>query len=247
MTQDPAIKPDSRCPVPRGDARRMAIALRLAAQRRHLDLPAITAALMLAAQVHRHQRRSADGAPYLTHPLEVATLVCRWGGSSDEVITSLLHDTAEDSPRGPRAMLNHIADLFSPAVSRRVSALTKNTGLHDRQARAQDLMDRLHQAMQAHGPGTAAVRLADRLHNAVTASHLPPADLLKLQASTEGFIAPLARSLGLHGVANFLSGGPPTWAQVQPGRFQVAMLQLQEPWLAAQRSQAQLPLLTRSP
>lgn len=246
MPQDPPIKPDDQCPVPRGEARRMAIALRLAAQRRQLDLPAITAALMLAAQVHRHQRRSADGAPYLTHPLQVATLVCRWGGSSDEVITGLLHDTAEDSPRGPRATLNHIADMFSPAVSRRVAALTKNTALQDRRARAQDLMDRLHQAMQAHGQGTAAVRLADRLHNAVTASHLPPADLLRLQASTEDFIAPLARSLGLHGVADFLAGGPPAWAQVQPRRFQVAMLQLQEPWLAAPRAQAQRPLLAWS-
>lgn len=101
MPQDRRTDAPATCFVPRGDTRLLAIALKHAAQQRSLDLATITAAVVLAMRVHRHERRSGDGTPFLTHPLQVATLVCRWGGSSSEVVTAVLHDAAEDSAVGP--------------------------------------------------------------------------------------------------------------------------------------------------
>lgn len=232
-----AVAPAS-CFVPRGDARLLAMVLKREVLRRRLDASAITAAVVLAGTVHRHQRRTGDGSPYLTHPLQVAALVCRWGGSSDDVIAAVLHDAAEDHVGGPREMLNHISDLFSTGIADRVSALTKNTTLPDRDARAWDLMDRLDQAMACHGLGVVAVRVADRLHNAVTSGHLPPENLARLNRHTQGFVTPLARRLGLDGVARFLAGGPQAWAQVPANGFLGAMSELQRPWLPALQAQS---------
>lgn len=237
----------ANCFVPRGDARLLAIALKQAVLKRGLDAAAITAAVMLAAQVHRHQRRSADGSPFLTHPLQVAALVCSWGGSTDDVVTAVLHDAAEDHLGGPREMLSHIEDLFSPRVSRCVAALTKNTTLQDRSQRMQDLMDRLDEAMASFGPGVAAVRLADRLHNVVTAGHLPGEQLARLQDNSQRFITPLARRLKLSAVVDFLAAGPQAWKLVQPTRFLVTMLQFQGPWLVDARTRRASRLTPMAP
>lgn len=219
------------CFVPRGDARLLAIRLKHAVRRHWLGVDAIIAATLLATQAHRHQRRESNGSPFLCHPLQAATLVCRWGGNTDDVVTAVLHDAAEDHLGGPREMLGHIHDLFGSAIGQRVAALTKNTALPDRQARQQDLMQRLHQAVQTFGPGLAAVRLADRLHNLVTAGHLLPADRLRLHASTLACIVPVADSLGLGALADFMVAGPAAWLSVSPGGFVDQILAMQGPWL----------------
>jgi len=219
------------CFVSRGEARLHAIALKYAVRRHGLDVNTVTAATLLAAQVHRQQRRELDGSPFLCHPLQAATLVCCWGGSTDDVVTAMLHDAAEDHLGGPSEMLGHIQDLFGPAISQRVAALTKNTTLPDRKARELDLMQRLNQAVQTFGPGLAAVRLADRLHNLVTTSHLLPAERLRLHASTLACSVPLADSLGLDALAGFMVAGPAAWLCAPHDGFVSQMLALQGPWL----------------
>jgi hypothetical protein len=107
MSNDRRTETQVSCLRPCSDVVLLAMALKRAAQQRGLDVRAITAAVVLAGHVHRHQRRSADGAPFLTHPLQVATLVCCWGGSTEDVVTAVLHDTAEDSLAGPQETLDH--------------------------------------------------------------------------------------------------------------------------------------------
>lgn len=241
MHQDRRTDAATTCFVPRGDTRLLAIALKNAARQRGLNVAAITAAVMLAAQVHRHQRRSADGAPYLTHPLQAATLVCGWGGSSSDVVTAVVHDAAEDAEGGPREMLGHITDFFGWTVGQCVSALTKNVTLADRSARSRDMMERLQQAMEQHGPGVAAVRIADRLHNVATSAHLEPGRIARLHDDTQAFITPLARRLGLARVADFFASGPKGWATADAGSFCGQMLALQGPWLAVPTARMQAP------
>ena len=219
------------CQIPRGASRLAAVALQRAARRRGIDTQRLLAAILLACQVHRQQQRNADGQPYVLHPLQVALLVCCWGGSGDDVLAAVLHDTAEDSITGPRATLNHITDLFGPRVAGRVAALTKNRGIADPEARADDHRRRLLQAAQSSGPGVVATRLADRLHNCITSAHFDAARLQRLHRHTLEHVVPLAQALRLPALAGFLAGPPADWHVVQAQQFLSVMLALQRPWL----------------
>jgi len=54
-------------------------------------------ALQVAARAHAGQTRKGSSIPYLSHPLQVAGLVLEYGGTLDQAIAGLLHDTLEDS------------------------------------------------------------------------------------------------------------------------------------------------------
>ena len=58
-------------------------------------LPKAHAALAYAEQLHEGQHRPVDGAPFITHPLEVGMLLYEAGASDDVVAAGMLHDTLE--------------------------------------------------------------------------------------------------------------------------------------------------------
>ena len=61
------------------------------------ELPIARRALEFAAERHQGQRRDADHAPFILHPLEVAQLL-RGRGYPDEVVAAgVLHDVIEDA------------------------------------------------------------------------------------------------------------------------------------------------------
>ncbi len=65
-------------------------------------LTSFNAALAMAAEAHRGQiRKGTHNAlglplPYITHPVAVAALVQRYGGSEEQILAALLHDVLED-------------------------------------------------------------------------------------------------------------------------------------------------------
>jgi len=77
------------------------------------------AALTLAAIAHQGQiRKGTENAvglalPYITHPVAVAALVQRYGGSEAQILAALLHDVLEDA--GP-AWARPIQVDFGPEV-----------------------------------------------------------------------------------------------------------------------------------
>ncbi|MHB8463390.1 MAG: HD domain-containing protein [Acidimicrobiales bacterium] len=77
-----------------------------------------TAALVHAAGWHAGQRRKHKEVPYLAHLLAVASLVLEDGGTEDEAIAGLLHDTLEDTAVTEAT----IAALFGDEVARIVVA-----------------------------------------------------------------------------------------------------------------------------
>ena len=58
-------------------------------------LPITGAALVYAQSAHEGQRRRSDGAPFIVHPLEVASLLHGVGAPDHLIAAGLLHDTIE--------------------------------------------------------------------------------------------------------------------------------------------------------
>jgi (p)ppGpp synthase/HD superfamily hydrolase len=58
-------------------------------------LPRTRAALAFAAEQHAGQRRDADGAPFIAHPIEVGSLLYEVGAADHVIAAGVLHDTIE--------------------------------------------------------------------------------------------------------------------------------------------------------
>jgi (p)ppGpp synthase/HD superfamily hydrolase len=93
-------------------------------------------ALVFASEVHRTQKRKTSKAPYVSHLLGVCSLVLEDGGSEDEAIAALLHDSVEDRALvyegGAPGLMEEIQRQFGPEVARLVNALTERPSAETR-------------------------------------------------------------------------------------------------------------------
>jgi hypothetical protein len=156
-----------------------------AAFSRPADRDRILRALDVAVEAHagQTQRRKSEKAgldhiPYANHPVQLARMTIRLGGSAEAVQAALLHDVVEDTPVG----LDALARDFSAPVLGLVTALTKRKD----ETRA-EYLDRV-----AHMDGDAALLKAlDRVHNLTRAfSTQDPAYLDRYLAETETIYRP---------------------------------------------------------
>lgn len=84
----------------------------------------LAAALSMAHEAHRTQMRKGTHIPYISHPMSVAALVLEYGGSENQAIAALLHDTIED---GGEAYDARIAETFGADVLAMVRDCTDGT------------------------------------------------------------------------------------------------------------------------
>jgi (p)ppGpp synthase/HD superfamily hydrolase len=139
-----------------------------------------TSAVSLAAELHSKQYRKSTETPYLSHLLAVAALVMEDGGTNDEVIAALLHDSIEDQGDdylgGRVALQERIRDNFGQTVLDIVNAVTDDDGHHKGdgtgnaesaawRTRKQQYLDHLD-AVEDHR--VLRVSCADKLHNVRT-------------------------------------------------------------------------------
>src|SRR3954452_14676944 len=85
-------------------------------------LPLAREALQYARELHADQRRDADHAPFILHPLEVASLLSITGHPEHLVAAGVLHETVEDTG----ADIADIRARFGDAVASTVDALTED-------------------------------------------------------------------------------------------------------------------------
>jgi (p)ppGpp synthase/HD superfamily hydrolase len=85
--------------------------------------PRFESALGFASASHFGQHRKGNGAPYITHPLAVASIVGCYGGDEDQAIAALLHDVMEDCGVPREA----IASRYGERVASIVEACTDST------------------------------------------------------------------------------------------------------------------------
>ena len=119
------------------------------------ELPVTRAALEFAADRHTGQRRDADQAPFILHPLEVAHLLSNSEYPDDVVAAGVLHDVIEDAGVGRQ----ELEERFGPRVAELVSAVSEPSdegGYRERKAR-------LREAVAEADPDAIAIYAADKV------------------------------------------------------------------------------------
>jgi len=86
------------------------------------DRSTTAAALDYARTLHAGQSRSADGAPFILHPREVAALLRGAGAPEHLIAAGALHDVIEKTP----ALASDLRRRFGPKVATLVLAVTED-------------------------------------------------------------------------------------------------------------------------
>jgi (p)ppGpp synthase/HD superfamily hydrolase len=119
------------------------------------DLPLARDALLYAQELHRGQRRAADEAPFILHPLEVAALLHTTGYGEVAVAAGILHDTVEDTGIDVEA----ITERFGTEVGALVAAMTEDPEIEPYEARKAAL----RRQIADFGEDATAVYAADKV------------------------------------------------------------------------------------
>jgi len=167
----------------------------------------IERAYAIAERAHDGQYR-ASGEPYVQHCLAVAKILADFGVPATTIAAGLLHDTVEDGG----VSLVQIEREFGHEVAQQVDGVTKLTNLPrvskgdgrpdgvQESARRKDMdVESLRKIFLAMGDDVRVViiKLADRLHNMRTLSHLEPERRRRIAQETLEIFAPLANRLGM--------------------------------------------------
>jgi GTP diphosphokinase / guanosine-3',5'-bis(diphosphate) 3'-diphosphatase len=151
-------------------------------------------AYVYAMKAHGEQKR-ASGDPYFSHPLEVAAILTDLKLDDATIAAALLHDTIEDTA----ATRAEIDQMFGQDIGALVEGLTKlnKLDLVTKEAKQAENLRKLLLAI-ADDVRVLLVKLADRLHNMRTLSHMPPEARRRSAEETLDIYAPLAGRMGMH-------------------------------------------------
>jgi (p)ppGpp synthase/HD superfamily hydrolase len=119
------------------------------------DLPVTRRAIAFAQEHHGAQRREADHAPFLVHPLEVASYLERAGCPDQVVAAAVLHDVLEDTD-SDRSQLEA---LFGRQVSDLVAVVSDDPEIADEEQRK----DAVRERVRSTGGYALAVYAADKV------------------------------------------------------------------------------------
>ncbi|MEQ9398205.1 MAG: bifunctional (p)ppGpp synthetase/guanosine-3',5'-bis(diphosphate) 3'-pyrophosphohydrolase [Longimicrobiales bacterium] len=178
-------------PTIRGLPRPLARAMEAYADR--LDVDKVREAYELAVEAHAGQRR-ASGEEYVTHTVEVATILAGLRLDSASIIAGLIHDTVEDTV----VSLGDLEARFGAEVATIVDGVTKLGRVQFRSSTEQQVENyRKLLLSMASDARVILVKLADRLHNMRTLEHLRPDKRRRIAMETREIYAPLAHRLGV--------------------------------------------------
>jgi RelA/SpoT family (p)ppGpp synthetase len=153
-------------------------------------------AYVYAMRAHGEQKR-ASGDPYFSHPLEVAAILTELKLDDATIAAALLHDTIEDTT----ATRAEIDQMFGSDIGALVEGLTKLKKLElvTKEAKQAENLRKLLLAI-ADDVRVLLIKLADRLHNMRTLSHMPAEARARSAQETLDIYAPLAGRMGMHGM-----------------------------------------------
>ena len=161
-----------------------------------VDEDLIRRAFRLGYWAHRNDRR-ASGELYISHPLEVATIVAQDIGFDDiSVAAALLHDVVEDT----ELSIEFITEEFGETMGVIIDGLTKISGVFSNREVGQAENVRKLMLSMASDIRVILVKFADRLHNMRTLGSLSKKKQLKIASETQELFAPLAHRFGLFAI-----------------------------------------------
>ncbi|CAN1292601.1 Putative GTP diphosphokinase RSH1, chloroplastic [Linum perenne] len=189
------------------------------------ELDIVYCALQLAFQAHDGQKRRS-GEPFIIHPVEVAKILGELELDWESIAAGLLHDTVEDTDV---VNFERIEKEFGTVVRHIVEGETKVSKLGKLKCKnenddVQDVKaDDLRQMFIAMTEEVRViiVKLADRLHNMRTLSHMPPRKQSSIATETLQVFAPLAKLLGMYQIKSelenlsFMYTNPEEYAKIK--------------------------------
>ena len=161
-----------------------------------VDIQEIKKAIYYARKYHGAQMRQS-GEPYYYHTIEVAYIASSYFLNTNIFVTSILHDTIEDT----KLTFEMVPDIFGLVIAGQVQDLTRikfdGTKITAAEtlllSHAQNKMDVVY------------IKLFDRLHNMRTISAKSPQKARKIVEETLLYFVPVAKSLCLIDIANELA------------------------------------------
>jgi len=164
------------------------------------DTDLLHRAFEFSAVEHAGQRRRS-GEDFITHPLEVATVVAEMRLDDVAIAAGLLHDVVEDT----LTTIDAVQELFGPEVAHVVEGVTKISTIpfSSSEERQAENFRKMLLAMVDDGR-VILVKLADRLHNMRTLGHLEEGQRFKISQETLDIYAPIANRLGMSKLKNEL-------------------------------------------
>jgi GTP diphosphokinase / guanosine-3',5'-bis(diphosphate) 3'-diphosphatase len=186
------------------------------------DKELIQRAYRVAEEAHKGQKRNS-GEPYINHCLAVGQILAELRVPPEVLAAGLLHDTVEDTSISLTDIRRDFGDTIAalvdgvtkltnlPRVSRDDQHAEKVKGIDDsgpdlemefstKANRRPDMVsETLRKTFLAMGDDVRVViiKLADRLHNMRTLSHMPEAKRKRIAQQTLDIFAPLANRLGI--------------------------------------------------
>ena len=194
-TETPSAPSPASAPRPKVTIRGLprALARELESYAWRLDVPRVVDAYELAESAHRGQTR-ASGESFVSHTVEVATLLGQLRLDTDSIVAGLIHDVVEDT----EFTLADVEERFGGSVASIVDGVTKIGKVEFRsQTERQAENYRKLLLSMAEDARVILIKLADRLHNMRTLEHLPREKQRRIALETREIYAPLAHRLGM--------------------------------------------------
>ena len=158
-----------------------------------LDVDQVREAYQLAVEAHAGQTR-ASGEDFVTHVVEVATLLAQFKLDTSSLVAALVHDVVEDTA----VNLTEIEEKFGYEVGQIVDGVTK-IGRVEFNSYSEQQVENYRKLLlsMAQDARVILIKLADRLHNMRTLEHLRPEKRQRIALETREIYAPLAHRLGM--------------------------------------------------
>lgn len=160
------------------------------------SLEIVKLAFDISSRSHFNQKRKS-GEPYITHPTEVATIICDWSLDEQTISSALLHDIIEDT----EITKEDIEKIFGKSVADLVDGVTKLEKIHfeSEEIAHAEYFQKVVLAM-SKDIRVILIKLADRLHNMLTLGNMNEQKRKKIAMETMEIYVPIANKIGLHKV-----------------------------------------------
>jgi RelA/SpoT family (p)ppGpp synthetase len=156
-------------------------------------------AFHFADEAHTGQMRKDGTSPYIVHPIKVVENLMKIHADEDVLIAALLHDVPEDTSR----TIEEIEIKFGKTIAFLVEGITKLSKVHYRNAMPARQVESLKKLLlhSAKDPRIILIKLADRLHNMQTLTHVKdPSKRLRIARETLEIYVPMANLLGIQDI-----------------------------------------------